>query len=61
MTYPTADETLKGYALDDDDPTERFALQTCPACEGITTVPLWLTQCSCQFCAHVLDVSPFVA
>jgi hypothetical protein len=61
MGTSAADETLQSYVFDNDEPTERFALQRCPACDGITSVPLWCAKCACQICEHVLDVSPFVA
>jgi hypothetical protein len=46
---------------DDDDPTERFALQTCPHCWGLTPVPLCFAMSACAICGDRIEVAPLIA
>jgi hypothetical protein len=60
MESISPDETMR-CPISDDEPTERFALQRCPACEGVTAVPLFLATSQCEICLYELDVAPLLA
>jgi hypothetical protein len=44
-----------------DDDTDRFAVQRCPRCAELTTVPLSLATSHCAFCLAVIVVAPLEA
>jgi hypothetical protein len=44
-----------------DDQTDRFAVQRCPGCGELTTVPLSLATSHCAFCLAVIVVAPLEA
>lgn len=60
MEIPPPEPTLPSLILD-DEPTERFALQRCPACQSLTQVALSQATATCETCGHVLDVAPLLA
>jgi hypothetical protein len=60
MEATSPDETLR-CPVSDDDPTERFTLQRCPSCEGVTAVPLFLATSHCEICLYELEVAPLHA
>ncbi len=62
MDIPPPDSRPKpGLADLPEDPTERFALQRCPNCDGITSVPLSLAKSRCEICLCTLAVAPLEA
>ena len=44
-----------------DDDTDRFAVQRCPRCAELTTVPLSFATSHCAFCLAVIVVAPLEA
>ena len=60
MEILSPDETLES-PVSGDEPTERFAVQRCPACQGLTAVPLCLATSHCEICLYALDVAPLHA
>lgn len=60
MEILSPDETLE-CPVSDDEPTERFAVQRCPACRSLTAVPLCFATSQCESCLHVLEVAPLQA
>ena len=59
MDIPPPDSRPKpGLADLPEDPTERFALQRCPNCDGITSVPLSLAKSRCEILPVHLGCRP---
>jgi ribosomal protein S27E len=42
----------------EDEPTERFLLQTCPLCRGVTLVSLAEAEVTCDACKASFAVAP---
>jgi hypothetical protein len=62
MEFPFDEPTLPSlHVLEENEPTERFALQRCPACGSMTPVALCLHTTTCEVCLHPLDVAPLRA
>ena len=47
--------------LSEAEPTERFALQKCPRCAGVTAVSLGLATSACVLCGEPIEVAPLLA
>jgi hypothetical protein len=61
MDQGSPDETLPCATVEDDEPTERIALQRCPTCDGVTAVTLCVAVTHCEICGHALDVAPLAS